>query len=405
MKEYEIQFQKITKNSKDCISEKELLSRLKKSIENKKPLRIKAGFDPTYPDLHLGHLVLLNKLKVFQDLGHEVFFLVGDFTACIGDPSGRDETRPPLTAKDIEQNTETYMDQVFKVLDKKNTRVLKNSSWMKNMKPQWWIELCSRKTVARLLERDDFSKRFKSEKPIYLHEFLYPLIQGWDSCEIKADVEVGGTDQIFNLLSGRELQESQKMQPQCVLTYPLLEGLDGKKKMSKSFGNFIALKDSPEEMFGKVMSLSDSLMIRYYELLFENEDSKQLQKDIEKEETHPLEAKKRLARLLIQQFYGLESAQKAEENFSRVFSKKQLPLELPEVFIPPQEEEVRLALLLKELKMTSSAGEARRLIENGGVRIDSKKIEDPHFKIKLAQNKSFILQAGKRKFLKVKVEN
>ena len=387
------------KLSRDCISKEDILSKLKL----KGSLKIKAGFDPTYPDLHLGHCVLLKRLKSFQDLGHQICFLIGDFTAQIGDPSGQDEMRPPLSPHQIEENTLTYMDQVFKILDKNKTKIIKNSTWMKKFSSSQWLELCSKRTIARMLERDDFSKRFLGKKPIYIHEFLYPLIQGYDSVMIQSDVEVGGSDQIFNLLTGRELQAQYQQSPQCVLTYPLLEGLDGQKKMSKSLGNFIALKDSPKEMYGKIMSISDQLMLTYYELLVPDEDIVQLKKDLENEKKHPLEEKKRLACLLVGEFHSLEKARKAKEDFSLIFSQKQLPDQIPEVYVESSTS-MWICHLLKNIGVAGSSGEARRLVQQGGIRVNSEKIGDIDLKLELKPDSEWIVQAGKRRFLKVRVK-
>ena len=392
MSEQKKQFNQIVKHSKDCISDKELKLKLEKSISLKKPLVIKAGFDPTYPDLHLGHLVLLRKLKLFQDLGHQVCFLIGDFTAHIGDPSGLNETRPRLSEEQIQKNTKTYADQVFKVLDSKKTKIFFNSSWCNKLASQDWIQLCSHYTTARMLERDDFSKRFKQGQAIYIHEFLYPLIQGYDSYAMNADIELGGSDQIFNLLMGREIQKAYQKEMQCVLTFPLLEGTDGQKKMSKSFNNFIALQDSPQQMYGKIMSISDVLMLKYYELLM----------DENPEKDNPLKSKKRLAYLLVEEFHNSEKAKSAQEEFERVFSRNQVPKEIKEICLP-SEEGVLLAWLLKNLNLVSSTGEARRLIQNGGVRINSEKVSDVHLKLHLKSKEEYLLQVGKRNFLKVKI--
>ncbi len=395
MSEHQTQFDQIVKHAKDCISDKELLSKLKKSISSKKPLIIKAGFDPTYPDLHLGHLVLLRKLKIFQDFGHQVCFLIGDFTARIGDPSGLNETRPRLSEEEVQENTKTYAEQVFKVLDPKKTKILFNSSWCNKLTAQNWILLCSYYTAARMLERDDFSKRFKQGQAIYIHEFLYPLIQGYDSYAMNADIELGGTDQIFNLLMGREIQKAHQKDLQCVLTFPLLEGTDGQKKMSKSFNNFIALQDSPQQMYGKIMSLSDSLMIRYYELLMDESDLDSIQQD-------PFKYKKRLAYLLVEEFHNIEQARMAQDEFERVFSQNKIPEEIQEVSVSA-EKDVWIAYLLKNLGMVPSTGEARRLIQGGGVQINSEKISDVNLKLQLSSGSEYLLQVGKRKFLKVKV--
>ena len=392
MSDYQTQFNQIVKHSKDCISEKELKSKLEKSISSQKPLLVKAGFDPTYPDLHLGHLVLLRKLKIFQDFGHQVCFLIGDFTARIGDPSGVNETRPRLNEDQIQKNTKTYAEQVFKVLDSKKIKILFNSSWCNKLSPKDWIQLCSSYTTARMLERDDFSKRFKQGQAIYIHEFLYPLVQGYDSYAMNADIELGGTDQIFNLLMGREIQKAYQKEMQCVLTFPLLEGTDGQKKMSKSFNNFIALQDSPQQMYGKTMSLSDSLMFKYYELLTDEHPDR---KD-------PFKSKKRLASLLVEEFHGLEKARFAQEEFERVFSRNQIPEDIKESVLSP-EKDVSLARLLKNLDMAPSTGEVRRLIQNGGVRVNSEKISDVNLKLHLKLGEEYLLQVGKRKFLKVKI--
>ena len=291
----------------------------------------------------------------------------------------------------------------FEILDKNKTKIIKNSTWMKTFHSSQWLELCSKRTIARMLERDDFSKRFFGKKPIYIHEFLYPLIQGYDSVAIQADVEVGGSDQIFNLLTGRELQAQYQQSPQCVLTYPLLEGLDGQKKMSKSLGNFIALKDEPKEMYGKIMSLSDPLMLHYYELLFPEENVVQLKKDLENEKKHPLEEKKRLAFLLVEEFHNLEKARKAEEEFSLIFSRKQLPDHIPEVHVESCSS-MWVCHLLKNIGMAGSTGEARRLVQQGGVRVNSEKVVDVDLKLQLEPKSQWIVQAGKRRFLKVKVK-
>ena len=390
------QFEQITSLAKDCISEKELLSKLKKSISSEKPLIVKAGFDPTYPDLHLGHLVLLRKLKIFQNFGHQVCFLIGDFTAGIGDPSGLNEARPRLSGEQIQKNTKTYTQQVFKVLDPKKTKILFNSSWCGSLTPEDWIQLCSYYTIARMLERDDFSKRFKQGRAIYIHEFLYPLVQGYDSYAVNADVELGGTDQIFNLLMGREVQKARQKDPQCVLTFPLLEGTDGQKKMSKSFNNFIAFQDPPKEMYGKIMSLSDVLMLKYYKLLMNEANPEHIQKD-------PYKYKKKLAYLLTEEMYSTEQARSAQEEFEKVFSRHKTPETVEEVLVSA-EKNVWIAHLLKSTGLTSSTGEARRLIQNGGVQVNSEKVSDVNLKLQLTSNSNFLLQVGKRKFLKVKVK-
>ena len=401
MKHPKIQFEEITRLCRDLISKKELFEKLEQSFKTKTPLKIKAGFDPSYPDLHLGHLVLLQKLKLFQDLGHEVIFLIGDFTARIGDPSGQSEARPRLSSAQVQQNVQTYSQQVFKILDQKKTKIVYNSSWMKNFSPEKWIELLSLHTVARMLERDDFSKRFKNKKPIYIHEFLYPLIQGYDSVAVSADVEIGGTDQIFNLLMGRELQKHFQTSAQCVLTYPLLEGTSGKLKMSKSLDNFIAFEDSPKNIYGKVMSLSDSLMIHYFDLLAEDEEASLIEKDLKEGRKNPLEEKKKLARMMVQKLYGPLEAESAEKEFQKIFSDKSLPPNIPLTQTAPVEN-IWLCRFLKQLGMIPSTSEGRRLIESGGVKINSKKVSNPDMKITMNPSDTVIFQIGKRNFLKVK---
>ena len=395
----EFQTSQFILHSSDCVSKKELTEILQKSIQEKKPLIIKAGFDPTYPDLHLGHLVLLKKLKLFQDLGHQVCFLVGDFTAQVGDPSGQNEARPQVSPLEIQKNVKTYTSQVFKVLDKQKTKILYNSQWISKIKAEDWVSLCSSYTVSRMLEREDFSQRL-SKKPIYIHEFLYPLLQGYDSYCMKSDLEIGGSDQIFNLLMGRTLQKYYQQKQQCVLTYPLLEGLDGKKKMSKSLGNFIALNDIPKEMYGKIMSLSDDLMVKYYELLTDYKNFKVLLSEIKKE---PLQKKKDLAFRMVQQFHGLDEARLSQKNFEAVFSQKKIPQQIPEITMKEQKD-LWIGHLLKNLNMAASTGEARRLIQNGGVRINSEKVLNTDLKLNFKTGDEYILQTGKRKFLKIRVE-
>ena len=400
------QLEKICYGLVHIVSEKELLNKLSLSWKAKKPLRIKAGFDPSRPDLHLGHVVLLNKLRLFQDLGHQVIFLIGDWTACLGDPSGTDKTRPVLSEEEVKKNSETYAQQVFKILDKEKTEVKFNSSWMNKMSSKGLIELAGQSTVARMLERDDFSKRFKQNKPISIHEFLYPLVQAWDSVVLKADVELGGTDQLFNLLMGRELQKSQGQAQQSILTVPILEGLDGKTKMSKSHNNYIAIEDSPTDMFGKTMKLNDELMINYYKLLTNKTklDIDQLQESLKTRKTHPMQAKMDLAYFFVQLFYGPSLAKKAQDNFKKVFSlRKGPPEDIREyVLSPPQE--VGICRLLCQAGLASSHSSARRLIEGKAVEKEGEKVTDFRLKLKLKAGETFLLKAGKRHFVKVKVE-
>lgn len=399
----EEQLKQLKKGTAEIVSEAELLAKLKKSFKDKKPLRIKAGFDPSRPDLHLGHSVLLNKLRQFQQLGHHVIFLIGDFTAMIGDPSGRNEARPPLSEDEIKVNAETYARQVFKVLDKNKTEVAYNSQWMSKFTSSDFIRLACQYTVARMLERDDFTKRYQAKAPIYIHEFLYPLVQGYDSVALKSDVEMGGTDQKFNLLVGRELQKSAAQEPQCILTMPILEGLDGVQKMSKSLDNYIALEDSPRDMFGKSMRVSDDLMLRYYELLTDIsvEDLEQLKKDLKSGAKHPRAVKVELGRQMVERFHGKEAAANAVAEFDRIFVNKGLPDEIPAREVSAQE--IGICKLMVEVGLATSNGEARRLIEGKAVEKEGQKISDPQMKLALKAGENFVLKAGKKKFVRVTV--
>jgi tyrosyl-tRNA synthetase len=381
------QFNLIKRGSVEIISEADFKSRLEYCQKNKKHLKIKAGFDPTAPDIHLGHTVLLKKLRSFQDLGHKVFFLIGDFTAQIGDPSGRDQARPKMTKKEILENAKTYKKQVFKILDEKKTEVVFNSSWLAKIDLQQILELSSFVTVAQMLARADFKQRFEQNKEISLLEFLYPLLQAYDSVHLKADVELGGTDQKFNLLMGRQLQESCGQKPQVIIMTPLLEGTDGVDKMSKSLGNYIGINEPPDEIFGKTMSISDELMYKYYDLLTDL--------DLGKVKSEPpKQAKIELAKIFIKQFFSDEKAQKAEEEFNKIFSKRQLPSEIEGYEI---KKDTNLVEILTKSEVASSGNEARRLIQQGAVSIDGEKIDDVNFTIK----KGGILKAGKRRFLKI----
>ena len=382
----------------EVLSEEELEAKLKRG----KPLKVKAGFDPTAPDLHLGHTVLLNKLKQFQDFGHEVTFLIGDFTALIGDPSGQNTTRPPLSEEQIQTNVRTYCDQVFKILDPQKTKIAYNSKWLEKLGTEGLIRLASKMTVARMLERDDFSKRYVANQSISINEFLYPLLQGYDSVQMKSDVELGGTDQIFNLLVGRQLQKEQGLEPQVVLTMPLLEGTDGQKKMSKSYNNFIAIFDSPKEMFGKILSISDELMWRYYELLsFEPfEKIQNLKKDVEVGVVHPKKAKVDLAKEIISRFHGEKAAVQAEREFEEIFVKKGLPDEIAEFEIALGKG-VGLLDAMTKSGLVKSNSEARRLVEQGGVKINQEKVINP--KHVFEKKGTFLIQAGKRRFMNVKL--
>lgn len=375
-------------------------SDLKQKLESGKQLTVKAGFDPTAPDLHLGHTVLINKLRHFQDLGHKVIFLIGDFTGQIGDPSGKNKTRPTLTKEEVAENAKSYKDQVFKILKKDLTEVRFNSEWCKDLGAEGLIDLASRYNVARMLERDDFNKRYTSNQSIAVHEFLYPLVQGYDSVALEADVECGGTDQKFNLLVGRELQRSFDQEPQVVLTVPILEGLDGVNKMSKSLNNFVGVDEEPNEMFGKIMSISDTLMWRWFELLsFLPEDEiKELQASVEAG-MNPRDAKFKLAIEIIDRFHGEGEGEKCKDAFLKRFQKGAIPEDIEEVSYSLEDESMPLVNLLKETGMVASTSEASRLIKQGGIKIDSKKVEDPKMLI-LAGTKQ-VYQVGKRKFLKI----
>ncbi len=387
----------IKRGADEILLEESLL----KKLERGKPLRIKAGFDPTAPDLHLGHTVLINKLRQFQDLGHEVTFLIGDFTGMIGDPTGKNVTRKPLTREDVLKNAETYQEQIFKILDREKTIIRFNSEWMVEMGAAGLIQLAAKHTVARMLERDDFNKRYKNGQPIAIHEFLYPLVQGYDSVALRSDVELGGTDQKFNLLVGRQLQEIYGQEPQVVLTMPILEGLDGVQKMSKSLGNYIGIADQPDDMFGKIMSISDELMWRYYELLSFKPmtEINALQQRVS-EGLNPRDAKVMLAEELIARFHDKAAATKANENFVARFQKGAMPDEMPELTLEAGEG-LSIANLLKEAELVASTSEALRMIKQGAVKIDGEKIEDRNLVI--TAGVSAVYQVGKRRFAKVKL--
>jgi tyrosyl-tRNA synthetase len=398
------QLTELKKGTVDIVSDGELLGKLKKSAEKNKPLKIKAGFDPSRPDLHLGHTVLLNKMRQFQKLGHHVIFLIGDFTAMIGDPTGRNEARPPLSEEEIRENAKTYARQVFKVLDPEKTEVEYNSRWMKQVTSSDFIRLASHYTVARMIERDDFTKRFQAHQSISMHEFLYPLVQGYDSVALRSDVELGGTDQRFNLLVGRDLQKSYGQEQQCIMTVPILEGLDGVQKMSKSLDNYIAVEDSPKDMFGKTMRVSDELMLRYYELLTDISvaDLERLKAELKNGKVHPRDVKVNLAKTLVERFHNREAANKAVDEFERIFVQKGLPDEVPVKEIPPIDS-IWICKLMAELGLASSSSEARRLVEQKAVERDGEKIGDPQLKVALRPGEEFVLKAGKKKFVRVKV--
>ncbi len=388
----------IKRGAQEILLEDELV----KKLESGHPLRIKAGFDPTAPDLHLGHTVLINKLRHFQDLGHQILFLIGDFTGMIGDPTGKNTTRPALTREDVVENARSYESQIYKILDPEKTQVMFNSSWMGQMSASDLVQLAAKHTVARMLERDDFNKRYSGGQPIAIHEFLYPLIQGYDSVEMKADVELGGTDQKFNMLVGRELQKHYKQKSQVVLTMPILEGLDGVQKMSKSLNNYIGINEAPDEMFGKIMSVSDELMWRYFELLsfrplpeierFKNEVSIG---------ANPRDIKFLLAEEIITRFHDATCATKARENFIARFQKGAMPDEMPEIELDPKEGRYLIANLLKDAALTSSTSEANRMIKQGAVKIDGERIVDNKLTIK--SGSTHVYQVGKRRFARVSI--
>lgn len=373
------------------------LEDFRKRVEAGKPLRVKAGFDPTAPDLHLGHAVVLTKLRQFQDRGHEILFLIGDFTGLIGDPTGKSATRPPLTPAEVRNNAETYQAQVFKILDPDRTSVVFNSSWMGQRSAADLVRLAAQYTVARMLERDDFQKRYESGRPIAIHEFLYPLIQGFDSVHLKADVEIGGTDQKFNLLVGRHLQEHEGQQPQVVMTMPLLEGLDGVQKMSKSLGNYIGISEPAGEMFGKIMSVSDTLMWRYFELLSlrANNDIVALRRDAEAGR-NPRDIKFELALELVTRFHGHAAASAAHNNFLTQFSARGLPADIAEVRVVTGQPSLAIANVMKLSNLAASSSEARRAVAQRAVRVDDVRIEDPE--LSLAAGRRYLIQVGKRKF-------
>lgn len=386
----------IKRGAEELLLEDELIKKLEKG----RPLRIKAGFDPTAPDLHLGHTVLVNKLRQFQDLGHEVLFLIGDFTAMIGDPTGKSATRPPLSPEQVKENAVTYQDQVFKILDPEKTTVMFNSEWMGAMSSAEMIQLAAKHTVARMLERDDFDKRYTNGQPIAIHEFLYPLVQGYDSVAMKADVELGGTDQKFNLLVGRELQKQYGQEQQCILTMPILEGLDGVQKMSKSLGNYIAINDAPNDMFGKIMSVSDELMWRYFELLSfrpmsEIEGFKRQIAD----GANPRDIKFLLCDELVCRFHGAEAAETAKNDFITRFQKGAMPDDIPEVFLTAGDGGLLLPNVLKDAELVQSTSEGMRMIKQGAVKIDGVRVDDKT--LVLIAGSEQVVQVGKRRFAKI----
>nr|ADM95043.1 tyrosyl-tRNA synthetase [uncultured Atribacterota bacterium] len=396
----------IKRGTKEIISEEELEKKLLHSKKTKIPLRIKQGFDPSAPDIHLGHTVGLRKLRHFQDLGHDVYFLIGDFTGMIGDPSGRSSTRKQLTPEEVEKNAETYKEQVFKILDPQKTIVEFNSHWLGKLSFVEVIRLCSQYTVARMLERDDFANRFQEKKPIGIHEFLYPLMQGYDSIALKADVELGGTDQKFNLLVGRELQREYQQEPQVIITMPIIEGTDGVEKMSKSLGNYIGINENPNDMYGKIMSIPDKLILTYFELLTDipDTDLTKIEYELKENIVSPLVVKKRLAKEIVKMYHGYVSANEAEQHFQKVFQEKKLPEHIQNLLIPAQMLKDNKLWIVKLIRMTNlfkSTGEILRIIEQGGIKINNKKIMQNNIDLEIKDGD--IVKIGKLYFYRVKI--
>ncbi|MEE9524352.1 MAG: tyrosine--tRNA ligase [Thermodesulfovibrionales bacterium] len=396
----EKQLEIIKRGSVEIILEEELIKKLTRSVDTDTPLKIKAGFDPTAPDIHLGHTVLIEKMRQFQDLGHEIIFLIGDFTGMIGDPAGRSEIRKPLTQEEVLKNAETYKKQVFKILDPEKTKIVFNSEWLQKMDAMELIRIGGMQTVARMLEREDFKQRWESHSPIGIHEFFYPLIQGYDSVALKSDVELGGNDQRFNLLMGREIQKEYGQDPQCLVLMPLLEGTDGIKKMSKSLDNYIGIDESPGNMYGKTMSITDELMLKYYELLssITIDELNNMKKDLENGTIHPKAVKENLAFEIVERYWGKEEAEKAKKEFEEVFKKKGLPDDIPEANLKWADDEMWIAAIMKDTGLANSTGEAMRLIKQGGVSVNERKVSDT--KEKLIKGE-YLFKVGKRRFLKV----
>lgn len=393
------QFRLISHGVADLLPEDDFKKKLEKSVATNTPLIVKLGLDPTAPDIHLGHTVVLRKLKLFQDFGHKVIILIGDFTARIGDPTGKSVTRPPLTEEQVVENAKTYQEQIFKVLDPEKTEVRFNSEWLSKLDFADVLKLASKYTVARMLERDDFHKRYTEGRPISIHEFMYPLMQGYDSIALKADVEFGGTDQTFNLLMGRHLQGEEGMPEQTIITMPILEGLDGVQKMSKSLGNYIGISEAPSEMYGKAMSIPDELMMRYFMLVTDMsiEEQEQLAKDLESGAAHPRDVKMKLAHTIVRLYHGEEAANFGQDEFVRVFQKHAMPTDIPEYKVAITEEPVFVPQLLSDAGLTASNGEARRSIKAGAFKIDGEKCNEEHIVLK----DGMVLQVGKRKFIKI----
>lgn len=400
----EEQFEELKRGTFEILSEKDLLAKLQKSVKTKKPLVIKAGFDPTAPDLHLGHTVLMQKMAQFQRYGHEVIFLIGDFTGLVGDPTGKSKTRPQLTREDIAKNVETYKSQVFKILDRSKTHIRFNSEWLEKFTSYDFIRLAARANVARMLEREDFKTRYKEGSSISLHEFMYPLLQAYDSVVLKADVELGGSDQKFNLLMGRELMKDDGQEPQVCLTVPILEGLDGVQKMSKSLNNYVGVDDAPNDMYGKLMSLPDSMLKRYFELLSTKTipEINALFAELQAGRLHPKTVKSDFAMEIITRYHGEPQAKQARDHFERVFAKKEIPDDIPEFSFPATSGEVWIPKLLTEIKFVGSTSEGKRMVEQGAVKLDSQVTKDE--KLKTQSGHTFTLQCGKRKFGKITIK-
>ena len=397
----------IKRGTEEIISEEELVKKIEKSRKEKRPLRVKQGFDPNAPDIHLGHTVGLRKMRQFQDLGHDIYFLIGDFTGMIGDPSGKTVTRKQLTVEEVKKNAETYKKQVFKILNPEKTKVVFNSHWLGKLSFSEVLKVCSKYTVARMLERDDFSNRYKDGKPIGIHEFLYPLMQGYDSVAMKADIELGGTDQKFNLLVGRDIQREYNQEPQVIITLPLLEGIDGVEKMSKSLNNYIGINESPQEMYGKAMSIPDNLMIRYFELVtnISLDEINKVKIGLENDSIHPRDVKKRLARNIVTLYHSQGAAMIAEEEFENVFKNKLYPEEIKELILKQDDLKEGKIWLVKLIVLSGVVGnksEARRIVEQGGVRINGEKVSEPNFDVTVEEG--MILKIGRLNFIKLVIK-
>ncbi|MDS1030927.1 tyrosine--tRNA ligase [Bacillota bacterium LX-D] len=397
----------IKRGAAEIVPEDELIKKIKKSIEKQKPLKVKLGLDPSAPDIHLGHTVVLQKMRQFQELGHQIIIIIGDFTGRIGDPTGKSETRKQLSEEEVQRNAQTYKEQIFKILDPVKTKVVFNSQWLAPLSFVDVIKLAANCTVARMLERDDFAKRYRENLPIGIHEFFYPLMQGYDSVALEADIELGGTDQKFNLLMGRTLQKEYGQEPQIALMMPILEGLDGVQKMSKSLGNYIGVNENPDEMFGKTMSITDELMPRYFELVTDVslEELNKIKEGLESGSLHPRDAKVRLAKEIVRMYHGQQAALEAEHNFNKIFQKHELPNDLPKVFIEASEAEkpIWLPKLLVLTKLVDSTSEAKRLISQGAVKINEDKITDSSLNI--VPENEMVIRVGKRKFAKLILKN